>query len=66
MDWPKINRFRTPEVLRAFFDKEYELYIKDGWSYLFSRTMKVVKFVKMTVKLHKKRIGLVVLEIKKK
>jgi hypothetical protein len=48
----------TPASLRDYFDREYERYVKGGFTYILTRTGKVIKFVKMAVKMHKKKISL--------
>jgi hypothetical protein len=57
-NYPRQNRLMTPASLRDYFDREYERYVKGGFTYILTRTGKVIKFVKMAVKMHKKKISL--------
>jgi len=44
------------------FDKEYELYVQGGLSYLWNRAKEVIGFVEKAVEIHKKNIKLTFVE----
>jgi len=56
LQYPKINRAKTPQALHQYFDKEYDAFIKGGTSYIIWRTKKVVCFVEKAVKMYKKGV----------
>ncbi|MBU1007797.1 hypothetical protein KKA53_01830 [Candidatus Dependentiae bacterium] len=56
-DYPRINRSKTPEQLRPYLDKEYDAFIMGNASYLMKRSKKVLNFVRMAVKMHKKGVA---------
>lgn len=56
-NYPQINRDKTPEALRPYLDEEYNEFVKGGFTYLAKRSKKVIGFIRMSVKMHKKGVA---------
>jgi hypothetical protein len=55
LDYEKYNRAKTPDVLLPYMDKEYLTYMQGGCKYIWTRTRKVIEFIRMAVKMHEKQ-----------